>query len=505
MEHQDLAEASAALGAIGAPLVLLARERFTLLAGVVVVVAAEAGLAYALVPDAFQLVTESALRVALVLALALGVLALAVGLVRFPAAAPVVLLAAAPFRLSVGLGSQEASLLLPLYVALAAATAALVYRTLRGQPTTPVPLLVALPASAFVGLAAISLVWARDLRAGLIELVFFFVPFAVLLAVVARTRPERWTGRALATALLSLTAVIATIGLYEAATHDQLVGKHTVTFANAFASYFRVTSLFKDPSVFGRHVVLGMVVLLALLWLQRLRPAVGLPLMALSATALYFSYSQTSFLALFAAVLVVGLVAGDVRTRRILAATAAALALVGGIVVLATVDGEPSNRFTRGRSTLVRITLPVYADHPVAGVGIGSQPLVSGQEADGRPGKHRNASHTTPLTIAAELGTLGLLAYTAFLLGTGRALLLTWRRDRALGLALIGCLTSLVVHSLTYGAFFEDPFVWGMVGLAAAALAFLPEGATESRRPEKWAVRPPAKPFPAQPPGSPGR
>jgi hypothetical protein len=505
MEHQDLAEASAALGAIGAPLVLLARERFTLLAGVAVLVAAEAGLAYALVPDAFQLVTESALRVALVLVLALGVVALAVGLVRFPAAAPVVLLVAAPFRFSVGLGSQEASLLLPLYVAVTAAAAALVYRTLRGHVTTPVPLLVAVPASALVGLTAISLLWARDLRAGLIELVFFYIPFAMLLAVVARTRPERWTGRALAAALLSLTAVIAAIGLYEAATHNQLIGKHTITFANAFASYFRVTSLFKDPSVFGRHVVLGMVVLLVLLWLQRIRPAVGLPLMALSAAALYFSYSQTSFLALFASVLVVGFIAGDMRTRRILAATAAAVALVGGIVVLTTVDGESSNRYTRGRLPLAKITLPVYADHPVAGVGIGSQPLVSGQEADGRRGKHRNASHTTPLTIAAELGTLGLLAYAAFLLGTGRALLLTWRRDRALGLALSGCLTSLIVHSLSYGSFFEDPFVWGMVGLAAAALAFLPESATESPQPEKRVVRARAKPFPAQPPGSPGR
>jgi hypothetical protein len=505
MEHQDLAEASAALGAIGAPLLLLARERLSLLAGVGVVLAAEAGLAYTLVPDALQLVTESGLRIGLVLTLGVGVLALAIGLVRFPTAAPVALLVAAPFRLSVGLGSEEASLLIPLYITLAAATAALVYRTLRGHLTSPVPLLVAVPASAIVGLTAISLLWASDLRAGLIELVFFYLPFAVLLAVVARTRPERWTGRALATALLSLTAVIAAIGLYEAATHDQLIGKHTITFANAFASYFRVTSLFKDPSVFGRHVVLGMVVLLVLLWLQRLRPVVGLPLMALSAAALYFSYSQTSFLALFASVLLVGFIAGDVRTRRILAATAAALALVGGIVVLATVDGEPSNRFTRGRSTLARITLAVYADHPVAGVGIGSQPFVSGQEADGRRGKHRNASHTTPLTIAAELGTLGLLAYAAFLLGTGRALLLTWRRDRALGLALIGCLTSLVVHSLSYGAFFEDPFVWGMVGLTAAALVYLPERAVESPQPEKRAIRPRAKPFPAQPPGSPGR
>jgi hypothetical protein len=31
-----------------------------------------------------------------------------------------------------------------------------------------------------------------------------------------------------------------------------------------------------------------------------------------------------------------------------------------------------------------------------------------------------------------------------------------------------------VVQSFFYGGFFEDPFVWGIAGLAAAAVTFLP-------------------------------
>jgi O-antigen ligase len=99
---------------------------------------------------------------------------------------------------------------------------------------------------------------------------------------------------------------------------------------------------------------------------------------------------------------------------------------------------------------------------------------MSRREEDARRQKSKNVSHTTPLTVAAELGTVGLLVYLAFLVALGRAILAAWKRHRALGLALAGCLTALVVQSVFYGGFFEDPFVWGIAGVAAAALTFLP-------------------------------
>jgi hypothetical protein len=102
-------------------------------------------------------------------------------------------------------------------------------------------------------------------------------------------------------------------------------------------------------------------------------------------------------------------------------------------------------------------------------VGIGAQNLASSRLEDARGRK--NASHTTPLTIAAELGLLGLAAYCGFLYGAGRASFLTLQRDRALGLALLGSLTVLVVHSLAYSGFLEDPFTWFVVALAGACLA----------------------------------
>jgi putative inorganic carbon (HCO3(-)) transporter len=478
VDHEALAQAAAVVGAFGACGLLLARERLLFFGGLTALVAAEAGLAYALVPDAPSLLTASATRFGALAVGALFVLALAAAFARYPAAAPVALLVVAPFRLSVGLGSQEAFLLLPFYVVLAAAATALSYRVGRGGELPAVPYLIAGPTAALVALSGISLLWAEDLRAGTIALVFFYFPFSVLLSIVALTRTKDWTWRALATALVAATSVFAAIGVFQAWSHTEILAKQDVQLANAYSSLFRVTAVFQDPNVYGRHLVLGVVVILTALWLALLRPAVGLPVLGLLTLGLYFSYSQTSFVALFCAVLVVSLIAGDRLTRRVVVGVSAALVLAAGIVVLLEGDGDSTQQVTSDRSTLVQVTWPVYAAHPVVGVGIGSQPLASRRVEDAKKRKSKNVSHTTPLTVAAELGTIGLAVYVVFLAALGRAILEAWRRHRALGIALAGCLTALVVQSFFYGGFFEDPFAWGIAGVAAAVLTFLPTRAS---------------------------
>ena len=51
--------------------------------------------------------------------------------------------------------------------------------------------------------------------------------------------------------------------------------------------------------------------------------------------------------------------------------------------------------------------------------------------------------------------------------------------DRALGVGLAAVLLALVVHSLLYAGFFEDPLTWGVFGVAAAVLASAPVARTE--------------------------
>ena len=77
------------------------------------------------------------------------------------------------------------------------------------------------------------------------------------------------------------------------------------------------------------------------------------------------------------------------------------------------------------------------------------------------------------MTIAAEQGTIGLLAY-AGLLATFFATTLRKRRfagARDLYLmqaGIVAGVVSLCVASLSYNAFFEDPYLWVFMALASA-------------------------------------
>jgi O-Antigen ligase len=471
LPHPDLAQAAAVVGALGVVLVLLARGRWPLLAGFVVLGAAEAMLGAALVPrsDLRLVVERPAIAGAAVAGIAV-VLAAAAVFVRNPPLGTVALLLAAPFRIPVEIGQTEAFLLLPLYVVLAAAVLAFAARLLRGDPVPALHPLVAWPATVLICMLAVSALWSRDLRAGSIQLAFFLFPFAALLAVVGRTPFPSWLPRTLAYALVGIASVFALIGLWQAWT-ERIFFARDLEVANAYTSFFRVTSLFKDPSAYGRHLVIAIAVVLVVLWLGRVHVLAAAAAIALLFAGLYFSYSQSSLVTLFVVTVAITLVAADQRTRQIVAAACVVCVLVGASAVAVTVRDESPQKFTSGRSNLIRNTTEVFLRHPVAGVGVGGQPRASREEVNPNSLAERNTSHTTPLTVAAEVGVIGLAAYVAFLLGAAWLLLETSRRNRALGLGLAAVFLVLVVHSLVYSGFLEDPITWATLALGSGFLA----------------------------------
>jgi hypothetical protein len=122
------------------------------------------------------------------------------------------------------------------------------------------------------------------------------------------------------------------------------------------------------------------------------------------------------------------------------------------------------------------VTWIVFEHHPVVGVGIGGQPQASKEEAKTKLSAKRDRSHTTPLTVAAELGIVGFAIYAWLLAASGRMLYLVTQRNRALGLGAASVFLALFVHSLFYAGFFEDPIVWGVIGVAAWALTVMTAG-----------------------------
>jgi putative inorganic carbon (HCO3(-)) transporter len=485
VEHTEAAQVAALLGGVGAALVLLPRGRWRLLAllGFALLGLATLGLAWALVgdDDVELLFTEPA-GLALV---AVGVAAVVLGsipLVRYPAIVPVLLVAAAPFRIPVELGDEEAFLLLPLYLVLASSVLALGYGMLRGAETPDPPALLAVPLAAFVVFSSASYLWTWDERAGAIALAFFVFPFTAGLAVVARAPLAAWLPRAILATLVGLGVLFAGIGIWQAQTRTLFFARD-VEVANAYTTFFRVTSLFKDPSLYGRYLVVPIAILLVAVLLRRGRTVEWVAAAAICAFlfwGLFYSYSQSSFVALFVVTFAVALVGVGRRLRIVLLACAVVATLAAGAVAAESVNGRSAKDVTSGRSRLVDVTLDAFEARPIWGVGVGGQPRASAEES-GRGSPSRNASHTTPLTMLAELGVLGFALYAWLLAAVAWALYLLARRDRTLAIGLAAVFLALVVHSFLYAGFFEDPLAWGVFGLTAAGIA----SATALRSPER--------------------
>jgi O-antigen ligase len=493
MEHADTAQLAALGGALGAVLVLLAgsrggadgRERqkraarLVLLAGLALLAATELALAWALGGGPLDRLSGASGAAAV----AVGVLALAAAATLFarrPAFVPIAVLIAAPLRPPLSFDSTSTFLvtvaddgrlgrLLPLYFVLAAAALALAWLTLRGREVRPLPRSVALPAAAFFAFACCSLLWADDVEAGTNLLLFFTLPFAALLATVARAEFPDWAPRALAATALALASVFAAVGLWQAGTHELFFYAPNLATSNANTDYFRVTSLFGDPSLYGRHVVLGIGVVLTLLATRRWRTWPLIALLALMWGGLLFSYSQSSMAALLAMTLALAIATGDRRVRRAVGLLALAAVLAAGAYVAVQVaDGRSLNRITSDRTERVEDAIRVIEDHPLAGVGIGGQPRASRLAAGSDRPTPNFVSHTTPLTVFAELGVVGLLLYAWLLVGGMRVILEVRRRHEALGLALGAALIALFVHALFYSGFLEDPLTWLVLAIASA-------------------------------------
>ncbi|MBA2419610.1 MAG: O-antigen ligase family protein, partial [Thermoleophilaceae bacterium] len=471
---------AALAGALGAAGVLLARERLVLLGGLALLAVAEAALV--LGGGSLDSLSSPVALAGGAVGLA-GLGAAAAVLVRRPGWTALAVLAAAPFRLPISFDpgggglpvaiAQDGQLgrQLPLYFVLGAAIVALAWRALRGERPRTLPRAVAFPAAAFLAVCCLSLLWAKAPAPGEDLLGFFLLPFGALLAVVARSPMPAWLPRRLGQLAVGLAALFALVGLYQAVTQQLFFFAPNVQTANANGDFFRVTSLFVDPSLYGRHVVLGLGVVLAVLALARVSLPVGVALVALLWAGLLFSYSQSSMVALVVVTLALAAATGGPRLRKVAAGAAAAFLVAGLALVIAAALSDDLRRKTSDRSDRVSQTLDVIAEEPVLGVGVGGQPKASREAADSSKPTADFVSHTTPLTVSAELGVAGVLAYLALLFGGARAIAAVHRRDPALGLALGASLLVLFVHSLFYPGFLEDPLTWLVLGLACAHVA----------------------------------
>ena len=437
--------------------------------------------------------------------LALGVVALVVVgaaawvIHRWPTLLPIAAMLALPFRIPVASAGVTSNLLVPLYLVIAAGALAWALPRLAGTREDD----EAGPADAdagpgldrwlewallaFVALYAVQASYSDDVDKALNQVAFFYVPFALLYAMLRRIE---WTPRLLQWclgALVALAVVFVGVGFWEYHARELLLNPKVID-ANQFESYFRVNSLFFDPNIYGRFLALVMLAVAAVvIWTcDRRRAIAGGALLALLWAGLVLTFSQSSFAALLAGLAVLAALRWSRRWTGL--AVLIAVVIGAGFVIAAPHslhlelgNSKSVDSATSGRADLIKGGVQLFGDRPLQGWGAGSFSRAYRRERHVSSTRAVSASHTIPITVAAEQGVLGLLLYAAVVVLGLIALLRRARRSVA-SAAIAAAFVALLVHTMLYAAFLEDPLAWVLLGiglaLGAAPLAAAAEDAS---------------------------
>jgi O-antigen ligase len=357
--------------------------------------------------------------------------------------------------------------------------------------------------AAFVVLYAVQAVYSPDFEKALQNMVFFYVPFALLLRLL---RDLEWD-RALLTRCLQITAalavVFACIGFVEYATKTLLLNPKLIA-ANDVHPYFTVNSVFFDPDIFGRYLALVMIVIVAvLLWDRRPRMQFGAAaIVAVLWGGLVLTLSRSSLGALLVGLATLGALRWRTRPVLILAAAVVVLGLAAALASPSTFGlNQGLNGASSGRAHLVTGGVSMFGERPVWGYGSGAF-VVEYRRHHRGVSTTLAASHTIPITVAAEQGLIGLAVYLALVLAALVTLLRGTRADPARA-AIGAAFLALILHTLLYADFLEDPVTWTLLGVGGALAAQHAERRYRAEREARRRARgTAAAPAPASPAGA---
>jgi O-antigen ligase len=473
---------------------------------------------------------------------------------RHPVLLPLAVIAAIPFRVPIHAGGQEANLLIPLYLVIAGGVLAVAWRQLlehegaenrdassaggaevavadrgQGSSTAASAISVTGPAAgritllpkvlaAVLVLYALQSVYSEDFSRALQNVAFFYVPFALAFTLLAEWR---WDRRLLVLGLGVVAGealLFVLFGFWEYAARH-LIWNPEVIQSNDFHTYFRVNSLFWDPNIFGRYLALTITAIgAALLWARSPRLVLSLgALVAVLWLGLITTFSQSSFVALLVGLAALGTLRWSARWTFAAGGGAAILAVAfvlaaGGSLKINLSTEHTLNKDTSGRANLVSEGIALFGDRPLWGYGSGSFSVAYQKHRTGGNGR-LSVSHTEPVTVAAEQGLIGLLAYLALLVvafatllrGMG-ALMPGLRGPPSVGAAtgpaagrsatsatgpaagrlvvsaaraaVFACFLALIAHTMAYAGFLEDPLTWVLLSIGGS-LAVAPQLAME--------------------------
>jgi O-antigen ligase len=386
---------------------------------------------------------------------------------------PLAIIFALPFRVPLHAGGESANLLVPLYLVIAGGVVATVLRDWTAPRAGPIavkwlPRVLAI----VVVLYAVQTWYSADFSKGLQNACFFLVPFTVAFALL---QDVEWDRRLLKWVLIVVgieATVFVLVGSAEYVTRG-LFWNDQIIRSNEFHTYFRVNSVFWDPNVYGRYLALVTVIATAAMLWARTRENFWLLCGLILALwlGLVPTFSQSSLLALLAGLAMLAAIRWSWRWTLGVVVVGA----IGAILVVLLVGGSgkiTSDRLNvdlSGRGNLVSGGLDLFGERPLQGYGSGSFQNAYRQHRENKD-LPVTVSHTEPVTVAAEQGLVGLIAYAALIvvalwtLGSG----LWSAQSPAARAAVLAAFVALLVHTLAYAGFFEDPITWVLLAVGAS-------------------------------------
>lgn len=418
-------------------------------------------------------------------AIVVGVL-IVVGLawvfVRRPILMPLAIIGTLPFRIPIESGGESANLLVPLYVVIGAGVLAAIFLPAPAEKRRP--RWVAKTLAIFVMLYALQALYSEDYSKGLQEACFFLVPFT-LAYILLRELP--WDRRLLTWAFVLIVVealAFVLVGSVEYLGRD-LFWNQAVIRSNEFHTYFRVNSIFWDPNIYGRYLALVLVlVTAAMLWVGRaggVRDRRNFWLLVATIVLLWLglaqTFSQSSFIALAAGLAVLAALRWSWRWT----VAVVLVGIVAGALVVLFAGGKSltADRFnvdTSGRGHLISGGAELFSDRPLWGYGSGSFQKAYENHLPKQKAPV-TVSHTEPVTVGAEQGLVGLVAYVALIgvalwtMGAGLWARGPDRRPTITGVAraaVLAAFVALLVHTMAYAGFFQDPITWVLLAIGAS-------------------------------------
>jgi O-antigen ligase len=404
---------------------------------------------------------------------------------RWPDAFPLLAIFALPFRLPISTDGRTVNLLIPLYLVIAAGTLGqLVPRWLNRRPPETLrrrPIALEWLLLAAVVLYGLQAIYSTDHMKAAENIAFFYIPFGLLFMLL---RDVLWTRELILRCLViavTLAVVFAGVGFVEYYRKTLFLNPKVIA-SDQYGNYFRVNSLFFDPNIYGRFLAIVMITVTTIvLWARSRRVVlIGAGVLAWLLAGLITSFSQSSIAALLLGMTLLAAYRWDARA---ILYVASALLAIGLVVVLAAPpslhfglkgSGGSTSNATSGRTKLIDGGLELFADRPLWGYGSGSFETEYRRHGDASAANAVSASHTIPITVAAEQGIVGLAVYVVLLIAAFATLFRGAGRSPP-RIALVACFAALVLHTWTYADFLEDPITWTLLGIGVA-LARWPAG-----------------------------